>query len=94
MNVILKPEAEETVSEICEFIDSVNTEDSGERWLDKLSAFLVSYAKSNVQYALCHNDSFAAAGLSCITYNGWVKAFRIEEDEFVVYQIVRGNILL
>ena len=94
MNVILKPEAEETVLEICEFIDSINAEDSGNRWLDKISAFLVSYAKSNVKYALCRNETFAADGLSCITFNGWVIAFKIEGNEFVVYQIVRGSILL
>lgn len=94
MNVVLMPEAEETVYEICEFIDGINTEDSGNRWLDKLRAFLISYAKSNVAYAICRNETFASAGLSCITFNGWVIAFRIEAGEFIVYQIVRGNVLL
>ena len=94
MNVILMPEAEDTVLEISEFVDSINTEGSGDRWLDKLSAFLFSYAKSKVTYVLCKNESFAANGLSCITFNGWIIAFRIEGDEFVVYQIVRGSLLV
>jgi len=94
MNVILKPEAEETVLEICEFIDSINTEGSGNRWLDKLSAFIVSYAKSKVKYVLCRNEAFAEDGLSCITFNGWVIAFKIVQDEFIVYQIVRGDVLI
>jgi hypothetical protein len=93
MRVILMPEAEEVLLEISEFIESINTEGSGKRWLDKIQFFLTSYAKSNVVYALCQNEDFALSGLSCITYNGWIIAFKIEEDLFVVYKIIRGSIL-
>ncbi|MCW3124495.1 MAG: hypothetical protein JWO03_153 [Bacteroidetes bacterium] len=94
MNVVLKPEAEETIFEVSEFVDSVNTEGSGNRWIDKISTFLLSYARSNVQYVLCRDESLATEGLSCITFNGWIIAFKIEEGEFVVYQLIRGSILI
>ena len=53
MNVILRPEAEDILIEISEFIESINTDGSGKRWLDKIQIFLASYARSNVLYALC-----------------------------------------
>ena len=93
MIVVLMPEAEETVFEIFEFIDSINLEDSSDRWLIKFAFFLRGYAKPHAKYALCANEQFAQEGYSCITYYGWVIAFRIKEDTFVVEKIVRGSIL-
>ena len=93
MNVILRPEADEVLYEVSAFVEGINTEGSGKRWLDKIRNFLKSYAKSGVVYALCHDQDMASAGLSCITYNGWVFAFKIEDEHFVVYQIIRGDIL-
>ena len=66
---------------------------SGKRWLDKIRNFLNSYAKSNVVYALCQDEDMSLEGLSCITYNGWIFAFKIENEQFIIYQIIRGNII-
>ena len=93
MNILLMPEADEVLYEVSEFVESINTEGSGKRWLDTIRTFLRSYAKPNVVYALCKDEDLALAGLRCITYNGWVFAFKIEDDQFIVYQIIRGNIL-
>ena len=93
MNIILRPEAEEVLYEVSEFVEGINTEGSGKRWLDKIRSFLHSYAKSNVVYALCQDEDMALKGLSCITYNGWIFAFKIENGQFIVYQIIRGNII-
>lgn len=93
MNIILRHEADEVLYEVSEFLESINTEGAGKRWLDKIRNFLKSYAKRNVVYALCQDEHMALEGLSCITYNGWVFAFKIEDGQFVVYQIIRGNII-
>ncbi|MBS1595411.1 MAG: hypothetical protein JST90_13930 [Bacteroidetes bacterium] len=93
MIISLQPAAEEAMFEIAEFINAVHTDGAGARWIDKLTAFLKSYAKSDVQYVLCRNEDFLNAKLSCITFNGWVIAFKIMEDEFVVFHIVRGDLL-
>jgi len=93
VNVILKPEADEVLYEVSEFVEVINTEGAGKRLLDKIRTFLKSYAKSNVVYALCQDEDMASVGLSCITYNGWVFAFKIEHEQFIVYQIIRGNLL-
>lgn len=94
MTVILMPEAEDTAFEIADFVNSVNTDGAGDRWLNTFTQFIKGYAKSNVTYALCNDEVFAKAGLSCINYNGWVIAFKIEDSDFCVYHIARGSMLI
>jgi hypothetical protein len=94
MTVSFEDEVSETIDDIIDFIDSINTEGSGRFWLINFLKHIESYAKPNVTYALCQNKIFAEEGLSCITNKGWVVAFKIEGDEMVVHHIVRGNILL
>ena len=83
----------ETLREVAEFLDTINTEGSGEFWVRNFLNNLGSYVKPNVQYTLCRHPEFARMGLSCISLNGWIVAFKIEEEVFLVYSIVRGNIL-
>jgi hypothetical protein len=93
MKVSLRPDALETLSDVAEFIDTVNTPGAGQFWITDFILHLYTYAKPNVTYALCQNQIFAQEGLSCIAYKGWVAAFKLESDEMTVYHIVRGNIL-
>ena len=95
MIVILKPDVQNTLTEISDFVDSINMKGAGERWVDRLLDFIDSFSSSsaNVTYAPCRNAELASAGLSCFNYNDWIVAFKIEDNEFVVYQIVRGSIL-
>lgn len=94
MILSFEPDASETIDDIVDFIESINTEGSGRVWLVNILQHINSYAKPNVTYALCQNQIFAEEGLSCITNKGWVVAFKIEVDEMRVCHIVRGNILL
>jgi hypothetical protein len=87
------PEAEETLFEVAYFVDCINVQGSGDTWSDKFISKLYSYAKPNVRYALCNDEYLASLGLSCINFNDWIAAFKIEDDSFVVYKIVRGSIL-
>ncbi len=91
--MILMPEAEETLFEVAYFVDCINVQGSGDTWSDKFISKLYSYAKPNVRYALCNDEYLASLGLSCINFNDWIAAFKIEDDSFVVYKIVRGSIL-
>ena len=93
MRVSLEPEALETLSDISEFIDTINTPGAGQFWVTDFIFHLYTYAKPNVTYALCQNQIFANDGLSCISNKGWVVAFQINGDEMRVHHIVRGNIL-
>ena len=93
MKVSLEPDALETLSDVAEFIDTINTPGSGQFWVTDFILHLYAYAKSNVTYALCQNKILAEEGLSCITNKGWVVAFKIDGEEMRVYHIVRGSVL-
>ena len=94
MTIELKAGVLDTLQDIGEFIDNINTPGAGEFWIRNFVGNLHSYAKPNVTYALCNHTVFAKDGLSCITYNGWVIAFKIKDDTMIIYNIVRGNILI
>ena len=93
MIVSFEPEAQNILHDISDFVDSINTDGAGQFWITNFILNIYSYAKPNVTYALCSHVEFAKDGLSCITYNGWVIAFKIEDHQFVVYYIVRGSVL-
>lgn len=93
MNVVWLPEAIDTLTEITGFIDEMNTEGAGERWLLGFEQFVLSYARPGVQYSLCNYLLFSIQGLSCVNYFGWVVAFTIEEGLFIVHRIIRGALL-
>ena len=94
MKVVYSEEAKATIFSISDFIDNINTEDAGERWVHKLYLWVESYARPNTQYALCNNESLASLGLSCVSFNDWVIAFAINGDSFVVHKILRGGFLI
>lgn len=95
MNLVFKPKAEDTLRDIVEFIDDMNVFGAGERWAVKFVAFIEEYTnlKSIKTFPLCNNESLAFAEMSCIIYKGWVIAFKIEKQNFVVYQIIKGELL-
>lgn len=93
MEIAIKAKALRTLDEVANYIDSLNTSDSGSRWLDKFFTRMQSYAKPNVSYALCSNIRLAKRKFSCITYNNWVVAFKIVKDRFVIYEIIHGSLL-
>jgi hypothetical protein len=86
-------EAQITLYEISDFVDSINIEGAGYRWTTKFEAWLESYALSNIIYALCREEYLASLDLSCINFSDWIVAFKIEDDLFLVYKIIRGSIL-
>ena len=95
MNVVFKPNAEDTLREIAEFVDDMNVSGAGERWAVKFVAVIYKYAniKSIKTFPLCSNELLALEGMSCIIYKGWVIAFKVENKNLVVYQIIKGSLL-
>jgi hypothetical protein len=93
MRVVFRPDAESVLDEVADFIDGINIEGSGGLWTERFIAHVYTYALPNVTYALCKDQDFAAAGLSCINYNDWIIAFKIQDDLLIVHEIIRGNIL-
>ncbi len=95
MNVVFKPNAEDTLRTIVEFIDDMNVSGAGERWAVKFVEYIYDYAnvESIKTFALCNNQSLALAKMSCLIYKGWVIVFKVEKNNFVVYHIIKGDLL-
>jgi hypothetical protein len=93
LKIVIDPIAYDTLDDIASLIDGINTPGAGDRWIDKILDFIISYAKPDVQYALCHNTKLATELFSCIVFNNWVIVFRIEKETFRVYQIMHGSLL-
>jgi len=93
LKVIIQPDAQESLDEIAELIDGINTPGAGERWTDRVLDFIKDYAQPKVKYAVCHNKDLAEQLLSCITFNNWVIAFKTEQNSFIVYQVIHGSLL-
>ena len=95
MNIQLSTSALEKINDIAEFIDDINTEGAGDRWIERLFDFISDYANAdNVTWGLCNNEELAAKQYSCITYNHiWVIAFKVEENTFKVYDFINGTLL-
>jgi len=93
MQLIIHNEALKTLSSIKEFVDSKNTKGAGARWLKRFRSFVKRFAISHAQYALCHDTTLAQMSFSCIVYGNWVVVFKIENNSFVIYQIIHGSLL-
>ena len=94
MNVVFKPKAEETLRNIAEFIDDMNTSGAGERWAEKFVKHIYKVAAlENLGHPLCTNESLANSDFSCLIYKGWVIVFKVERNNLVVYQIILGSLI-
>lgn len=94
MRIVFESAAEAQLYNLEELIDDFNIIGAGNRWINRFLDFIESYAKPNVEYALCKNERLAMLQYNCITYNHkWVVAFKIESGEMRIYEIIHGSLL-
>jgi hypothetical protein len=93
LKIKITPKALNVIDEIADFVESKNTEGSGARFALKFKSAIQILAAPNVQYALCNNKILAALGYSCSHFNDWIVAFKIINDEVIVYEIIHGSLL-
>ncbi|WP_295674282.1 type II toxin-antitoxin system RelE/ParE family toxin [uncultured Mucilaginibacter sp.] len=93
MIVKITPKALSVIDAIADFVESQNTEGSGARFALKFKTSIEKLARPNVQYSLCDHPVLAAYKYSCRHFNDWVIAFRITENELIVYEIIHGSLL-
>ncbi len=94
MKLYISETAQNKINDVAEFVDDINLFGAGERWAERLIAFLLEHAKlDNVQWQLCNNKDLAARYYSCLQYKGWVIAFKIDYNEFRVYDFIHGSLL-
>jgi hypothetical protein len=76
-----------------DFLDSKYTIGSGNIYVLKFKDSIKSFAQPNTQYAKCNNTVLLKFGYSCVTIGKWIAAFKIEEENFIVYEIILGSLL-
>lgn len=79
------------LTQLVNFIESLNTEGAGLRWLNKFEVFLQKKFTDTAKFSVCNNKTFRAAGLYCINYNDWVIAFSRHENGILIETILHSS---
>jgi hypothetical protein len=87
------PKALRVIDAVADFVESKNTKGSGYRFALKFKSAIENLALPNVEYAPCNHPVLAALKYSCGHFNDWVIAFRIIDNELIVYEIIHGSLL-
>lgn len=72
------------------FSEKMNTEGSGDRWLDKVYAKFISISKAKAKYALCKHTSLSKFSYSCLTYGKWIIVFKMTDDSLEICRFIYG----
>lgn len=80
------------LSKVANYLDDINTIGSGERWLIRFHNKIKKYAQP-IKYSLCRHKIYAKNGYSCVSIDSWIIVFKVEGNQFNVYQIVLASSL-
>jgi len=93
MEVFYTKRAIQAIDVIVDFVESKNTLGSGNRFALKFEESIKEYAINNTAYAKCKHLALQKLGYSCISISKWVVAFKIKNNQFIVYRIIWGALL-
>jgi len=93
LKIIISKRALNVIDAISDFVESKNTPGSGARYALKFKAAIEKLAVPDVEYALCPHPLLAAYKFSCSYFNDWVIAFRIQNSELIIHDIIHGSLL-
>lgn len=91
MKLVIKKRALNAILSTAIYVESMNTEGSGERWADKIKTTFIALAKSTPKLAICKNASLAKFSYRCFSYKDWVIAYRIKKDTFEICRFIHGS---
>ena len=84
MVIEIKRRAMDTIVETALYVESLNTHGSGARWMETIEQEIRKIALSKAKFAICRNPSLAKFKYRCVSYKGWIIAFRISTEKFEV----------
>ena len=64
--------ASNSLTQLINFIEKMNTAGSGIRWLNKYELFLTKSLLLSINPKICHNLSLKELGLYCLYFNEWL----------------------
>ena len=88
--LIVKPNAEQAIYDVAEWIAEKNFPATGLKFIEKIEAFLYEYCKlTNLEFPLCKSKRLAGQKLSSIVFNGkWVIGFKYTRTTITVYEFI------
>ena len=94
MKLVIRKRASQSIANTGDWVEKRNTDESGQRWINKVYATLQNHARLGLKHAICKDEDLAKRKYHCFTYNEkWVVAYRIEGDNFIVYRFIFGPYL-
>ena len=93
MDVFFTKKAKQAIDVIADFVESKNTNGSGNKFAIKFEQAIKQFAIDNATYAKCNHNLLRVLGYSCITISKWVVAFKIKDNKFIIYRIIWGSFL-
>lgn len=95
MNLVIRKNAANAISDTAAWVNTINTDGAGDRWFARIIESLQQAAQSGVQHAICQHEAFARREYRCFTYKEkWVIVYKIKGDDFIVYRFVLGSKLI
>jgi hypothetical protein len=92
MKLVIRKKAADTISNTAAWVNAMNTDGAGDRWFDRVIKTLQHAANTGVQHAICQNEELAKREYRCFTYNDkWVIAYKIKDNDFIVYRFILGS---
>ena len=91
MKLIVKLPAKRTLLAVANWVESKNTKGSGLRWLNKFYVYIEKNAKAVHALPLCKYKVFKAKKLICLTYNDWVIACKVEDNNVAVHAVIHRS---
>ena len=91
-NLEIKPKAKESIVDVADFIELINTPGSSDKWVNKVESFLHELASSSIKkFPLCNNHQLAKMKFFCSIFNKkWVVAFKYTNTTITIYRFVLG----
>ena len=87
MKVVLKPSAENAITNIADYISTtIQMPETAVKYVDKLLQFAESIGKASNAYTLCKYPNWKKRNLLCATFDKtWILAFRIIQNKVVIF---------
>ncbi len=91
MKINYTVDAFNSLVQLVNYIEEMNTAGAGIRWLNKYESFLQQAVSSIHQVRLCHNNTFNQLNLRCIYFNDWVIAFSVHSDFILIEALMHKS---
>lgn len=91
MKVFYRKRAKNAILKVMQFVEDQNTPYSGDRWFEKLDAFITSIAASKATFQNCKDPLLAKYKFQCYTYGEWIIVFKTSSKQFEVCRFILGK---